>query len=136
MTRVLTFGTFDPLHDGHRDVFQQAKALGDTLLVVVARDSAIQQLKARQPYQSETSRLAAVAQEPGVDEAILGDSDPTRYDLLAAQSFDVLAIGYDQQPDDTAIREILIRAGKPDVTIVRLKPFQPEKFKSSYFRPS
>ena len=35
MKRVICFGTFDHLHPGHLNYFQQAKELGDYLIVVI-----------------------------------------------------------------------------------------------------
>ena len=45
MRRVMVFGSFDPLHDGHRSLFRQARKHGDELVVVVARDVNIARLK-------------------------------------------------------------------------------------------
>jgi FAD synthetase len=39
LTRVLATGTFDLLHPGHVYFLTQARALGDELFVIVARDS-------------------------------------------------------------------------------------------------
>lgn len=131
MKRVLVFGTFDPLHEGHRDFFQQAKALGDHLTVVVARDSSIRANKGYEPHQSEEARLTAVA-EAGVDEVILGNKTAHKYELLKELEFDVLALGYDQHPSEEEVRRQLALLGKQAVLVVRLQPFQPEKYKSSF----
>ena len=72
MSAVLFFGTFDPLHAGHRQAFGQARAQGDRLVVVVARDSAVLEQKKRAAHQDENERLARVATQTVVDEAILG----------------------------------------------------------------
>ena len=136
MKRVLVFGSFDPLHEGHKYLFREAKKLGDELLVIVSRDNDIQTQKKRDSFQSEQERLAAVASDPSVDKALLGDEDPRSYALLTSLSFDVLAVGYDQRPDDATIQSILRQVGKPDVTVVRLQPFKPDQYKSSFFRPN
>ena len=41
MKRVLIFGTFDGIHEGHLNLFKQAKKYGDYLIVVVGRDENI-----------------------------------------------------------------------------------------------
>ena len=134
MKKVLAFGAFDPLHEGHRDFLRQAKALGDYLTVIVARDSAIRAGKKYTPHTSEEMRLQEVASVEYVDEAMLGSQAPHQYELLEQLSFDVIALGYDQQPEDTAVRQELNNRGKHSVIIARLKPFHPETYKSTYIR--
>ncbi len=132
--RVLVFGTFDPLHAGHVRFLRQARILGDSLLVVVARDSVVRNHKGREPFEPELKRLAGVSALPDVDEVILGDAHPERYELLATLNFDVLALGYDQEPDEAAVQKILDKLGKQQVRVVRLKPHQPNLYKSSLLR--
>ena len=38
MTKVITYGTYDLLHFGHRKLLERAKALGDYLIVGVTSD--------------------------------------------------------------------------------------------------
>nr|EGQ39935.1 MAG: cytidylyltransferase [Candidatus Nanosalinarum sp. J07AB56] len=45
MTRVMAQGTFDILHPGHVHYLEEAAEHGDTLVVVVARDSRVQERK-------------------------------------------------------------------------------------------
>lgn len=133
MKRVIAFGAFDPLHEGHIDFFRQAKALGDYLLVVVAADETIRETKGREPFQGEEQRRQAVA-AAGADEAKTGNTQEDKYRLLGELDFDVVAIGYDQEPDDERVREELKKHGKPGVPVVRLKAYEPDKYKSSLLR--
>jgi FAD synthetase len=128
MTRVIAFGAFDPLNEAHKDFLRQAKALGDYLIVVVAHDSAIYAYKKRDPIQTEEVRVAAVRDVPGVDEVILGRKTADRYHLLGEIDFDIVALGYDQQPSDEEVREHLNAKGKHQVRIIRLQPYQIEKY--------
>lgn len=134
MKRVLVFGSFDPLHDGHRNFFAQAKALGDQLTVVVAHGSALREGKKREPFQSEEERLTAVASDPSVNKALIGNKEANRYNLLSELEYDVIALGYDQRPSDEEVRVELDRRGKQRVEVIRLKPFKPEIFKSTLIR--
>lgn len=133
MKRVLVFGAFDPLHEGHRDFFRQARALGDHLTVVVARDSSIRANKGYEPHQREELRLRAVA-EAGVGEALLGNNTAHKYELLQELEFEVIALGYDQPPSEEEVRRQLALLGKQRVRVVRLQPFHPEKYKSTFIR--
>lgn len=134
MTRVLVFGAFDPLHEGHKNFFRQARALGDHLTVVVARDSLIRVNKSYEPQQSEEARLKAVAAADSVDEAIFGQPVAHKYELLKELEFDVIALGYDQAPSEEEVRCQLVLFGKQAAQVVRLKPFEPEKYKSTFIR--
>ncbi len=131
---VLFFGSFDPLHDGHRDAFAQAKALGSELIVVVARDSTIVRDKHRQPSLPEEDRRLAVAADPSVDSALLGDVDANSYATLHSVPFDILALGYDQEPSDEEVRNILHANNLRRVRVVRLAPHKPDSYKSSLLR--
>jgi cytidyltransferase-like protein len=42
---VMTFGTFDVFHPGHRFYLAEARKLGDRLLVIVALDSTVEKIK-------------------------------------------------------------------------------------------
>lgn len=123
MTRVLAFGAFDPLHEGHKDFLRQAKELGDHLTVVVAHDSAIQANKHRDQLIPEEGRMEAVKAIPFVDEVMLGRKTANRYHILGELNFDILALGYNQQPSDEEVRSALDGFGKQHVKIVRCKPY-------------
>lgn len=132
--RVIFFGSFDPLHDGHRNAFAQARSLGGSLTVIVARDSAILRDKHHAPSIPEQERRMAVAADPSVDTAILGDVDSASYAILRTIPFEILAIGYDQEPSDQEARSILDDNGLHDARVIRLSAFQPELYKSSFLR--
>ena len=76
MTRVMVFGTFDMLHEGHEDFFRQARAVAREpyLIVSVARDEAGARVKGARPERGERERLGVVAAHPLVDTAVLGDA--------------------------------------------------------------
>lgn len=135
-TTVLTFGTFDPLHAGHHDMFRQARGHGNRLVVVVARDSAVLLQKGHETFIPQAGRLAAVAHDPLVDEAMLGDEDPTSYAIFHRIPFDILALGYDQSPADEEARRMVDAAGHTHARIIRLVPYKADTYKSSLLKPS
>ena len=47
--RVAVFGVFDGIHAGHQDFLRQAREYGDELVVIVARDKSVTQLKGKPP---------------------------------------------------------------------------------------
>lgn len=128
MTRVLAFGAFDPLHEGHIQFIKQAKALGDHLAVVVAHDSAIAAHKQRSARQSQEERIEAVKDLNIADEVIGGRETANKYHILTEVDFDVIALGYNQAPSEKVLREELNKIGKHHARIVRLEPYKPELF--------
>ena len=127
----MVFGTFDYLHEGHKDFFRQAKEYGDELVVVVARDETVEKLKKRKPDHDEETRLFRVVEQELVDKAILGNPGD-KYQVIEDEKPDVLCFGYDQKSYNVNIEVELAKRNLP-CKIVQLKPFQPEKFKSSKF---
>lgn len=131
--KVLVFGTFDPLHPGHEYFLGEAKQLGDELVVVVARDSYIRTVKNREPNLDEEMRKSEVEKLGFVDTAVLGKEWPVaeRYGLLRELAFNIIALGYDQKPDNATVEQELAKIGRRDILVVRLKAYQPKRFKSS-----
>jgi FAD synthetase len=129
MPGTMIFGTFDQLHPGHLSFFRQARRHGQPLIVVVGRDATVKKIKGRLPVQSETERLAAIADCPLVDIPVLGN---LRYRFAHITRFkpDIICLGYDQK---SSLTEELTRRF-PNITIVRLKPYHPEIYKSSKIR--
>ena len=135
MKKVLVFGTFDGLHEGHKDLFSQAAKYGDYVIAVVARDSTVLKNKGRHPKFNEQERLNEVKLSGLVQEAVLGDENHdtknSQYDLIAKIKPDIICLGYDQAPFKEKLGEELKRMNLETVEIVILKPYKPETYKSS-----
>jgi len=132
MKRVLVFGTFDGLHPGHINFFQQAKKLGDELIIVVARDATVERVKGRRPRKNENARLSDARNAGIAGEVLLGNlGDP--YAIIKQIKPDIIALGYDQT-SFTANLESELKKAAISVKIVRLKPHKPEIFKSSLIK--
>ena len=130
MKKVMVFGTFDLLHEGHKHLFQEAKKHGDFLLVVVARDSSVLKMKGFLPHHNELERLDAVRKLLFVDKALLGYEDDF-YRVIEENKPAVLCFGYDQNKLN-AEQELKKKGVKAE--IVTLAAFEPERFKSSILR--
>ncbi|KKU51000.1 MAG: hypothetical protein UX74_C0035G0006 [Parcubacteria group bacterium GW2011_GWA2_47_10b] len=65
-TIVAASGGFDPIHPGHISLFQEAKKLGDTLVVVVNGDAFLRAKKGR-PFLNLETRCQIVSAIRGVD---------------------------------------------------------------------
>lgn len=131
--RVVIFGIFDGIHDGHRDVFRQAKEQGDELVVIVGKDSASIQWKRKKPVYSEEERLSLVAKERYVDNAVLGDEDQSTYGVLNRVKPDCICLGYDQDMLKKDI-ERWLEQGKCSIPCVVLQPYKETAFHTSLLR--
>lgn len=129
---AMCFGTFDGLHAGHEDYFRQAKELADELVVIVARDTTVVDVKGDLPAMNQDARLAAVQEHPMVDEARLGYPDD-KYRVLEEVQPDVICLGYDQEAFTENLDAELARRGL-SASIHRCQPFYPESYKSSLLR--
>ncbi len=130
--KVMVFGTFDPVHQGHLNYFEQAKKEGNFLIVVIARDKTVIKEKGRELLESEKERLKKVRELKIVDRAILGDLKD-KLKVVKEENPEVICLGYDQKVDLKELRKNLRKLGlKPEIKT--MKPFKQEKYKSSILR--
>jgi D-beta-D-heptose 7-phosphate kinase/D-beta-D-heptose 1-phosphate adenosyltransferase len=118
---VFTNGVFDLLHRGHVEYLEEARALGDRLVVGVNADDSVRRLKGpERPLVPEDERRELVAALACVDLAVLFVEDtPER--LIRAVGPDVLAKGGDWSVDRIVGREFVeARGGR--VVSVPLRP--------------
>ncbi len=134
MSTVLCFGTFDGLHPGHEDYFRQARAYGDKLVVIVARDETVHIVKGHLPDLSQYERVRAVEAHPLVSEAYIG-LPGDKYKIVQEVKPDVIVLGYDQQAFTEDLEETLQSRGLT-CKVVRAQPYQPDIYKTSKLRQS
>ena len=123
MTKVLATGTFEILHPGHLTYLRCAKALGDELIVIVARDKMIKHKRA--PVVPEEQRLEMVQSLSIVDRAILG-SERDIFEPLYEIKPDIIALGHDQGFDADELTRQLRKRGL-ESKVVRIEEFNPGK---------
>jgi FAD synthetase len=119
MVRVMATGVFDLLHPGHLFFLEEAKKLGDELVVVVARDQTARRLK-HEPYVPEQIRREMVEALKPVDRAVLGSATDI-YQTVVEERPDIIALGYDQKFDVQEVERECERRGVK-VRVVRLGP--------------
>jgi len=115
---VFTGGTYDLLHTGHLRTLEEAKSLGDVLVVVIARDATASKRK-RVPFQNENERLKLVDSLGIVDVAILGD-EVDHLKSVERVKPDIIAIGADQNYDEQKLLRTIHQRGLSNVEIQRL----------------
>ncbi|MEK7155843.1 MAG: hypothetical protein AAB734_03095, partial [Patescibacteria group bacterium] len=87
------------------------------------------------PRLTKDERLAALEKHPLIDKAILGDTDGY-IAHIAHENPDIIALGYDQGGEYVEHLERDLKSAGLMTHIVRLKPFQPEIFKTSKLKPN
>ncbi|MCK4554319.1 adenylyltransferase/cytidyltransferase family protein [Candidatus Parcubacteria bacterium] len=130
--KVMAFGTFDIFHKGHENFLEQARQCGDCLIVVVARDKTVAEVKGNLPQNNEQARLKTVVKSGLADKVVLGNIKD-KYKIIERFKPDVICLGYDQQAFTESLEEKLKEYNLLNTKIVRLKSYCPEKYKSSKF---
>jgi len=110
---VMTNGCFDVLHAGHVSYLEEAKSLGDRLVVAVNDDDSVRRLKGKnRPINSLEDRMNVLAGLAAVD-WVVAFAEDTPAKLISAVLPDVLVKGGDYKPDEIAgAREVLENGGE------------------------
>jgi rfaE bifunctional protein nucleotidyltransferase chain/domain len=110
-TVVFTNGVFDLLHIGHLRYLQQARALGDALIVGLNSDRSDRANKGpARPVTPEAERAEILAGLACVDGVVIFDQE-TPHELIAALEPDVLVKGADWDEDAIVGRDIVEARG-------------------------
>jgi D-beta-D-heptose 7-phosphate kinase/D-beta-D-heptose 1-phosphate adenosyltransferase len=117
---IMTNGCFDVLHAGHVSYLEEAKGLGDRLIVAVNDDASVRRLKGEsRPVNKLEDRLLVLAGLAAVD-WVVPFSDDTPASLIAELLPDVLVKGGDYNPDDIAgAKDVLQNGGEVRVLAFR-----------------
>ncbi len=128
---VFAGGVFDIIHPGHIHTLKSAKALGDILIVVIARNSTVLKSKGNAPIHDEKLRLELVASLAFVDIALLGHEKDI-FKTVELVRPNIIALGYDQVHEE---KFIIDECNKKllDVQVVRLQSPVPD-LKSSLIK--
>ena len=117
---IMTNGCFDVLHAGHVSYLEEAKSLGDRLIVAVNDDDSVRRLKGdSRPINALEDRLLVLAGLAAVD-WVVPFSEDTPAVLIERMLPDVLVKGGDYSPDEiVGAKEVLKNGGE-----VRVLPFR------------
>jgi D-beta-D-heptose 7-phosphate kinase/D-beta-D-heptose 1-phosphate adenosyltransferase len=108
---VFTNGCFDLMHPGHVRYLQQARALGDALMVALNSDASVRELKGEtRPILTERERAEVMAALACVDYVTIFD-EPTPREIISALLPDILVKGGDWGVSEIIGREAVEAAG-------------------------
>jgi D-beta-D-heptose 7-phosphate kinase/D-beta-D-heptose 1-phosphate adenosyltransferase len=119
---VFTNGCFDLLHVGHVQYLEEARSLGDALIVAVNTDDSVRRLSkgSGRPVNSERDRVRVLAALASVDRVVLFPEDTPR-GIIGELQPDVLVKGGDYAPEEIVGRETVLGRGGQ----VKVIPFVP-----------
>ncbi len=126
MRKVLVFGTFDGIHEGHRAFLRKARIYGDRLIVAVAPDEVVEQLKHRPPRHRLEARIEALRADMLADLVVPGDAEIGTYRVVKSHRPDIIALGYDQEALKEDLKQHLSDFDW-HVELAILAPYRPEK---------
>jgi len=119
---VFTNGCFDLLHPGHLRYLEEARSLGDALIIGVNTDLSVTRLGKGlgRPLTPEADRARVLAACACVDRVVLFAED-TPLALITLLTPDILVKGGDYQLDEIVGREVVLARGGRVVAL----PFVP-----------
>lgn len=121
--KVMVFGTFDLLHEGHLYFLNEAKKHGDYLTVVVARDVTVNKIKNKKPKHDELSRKKNIEATKIADKVILG-AKKLSFQCILDEKPHIICLGYDQ--NSQAVEKCF-----PKIKYVKLASYKPHVYKTS-----
>lgn len=95
MKKVITYGTYDLLHQGHVNLLRRAKELGDYLIVGVTSDSFDRDRGKLNVRNNVLERVEAIKASGYADEVIIEDYVGQKIDDIQKYNVDIFAIGSD-----------------------------------------
>ena len=131
LNKILIFGVFDGIHEGHLSFIKEAKALGDQLVAVVARDDIVEELKGRLPKHNEVERVKMLLEVHDVDLVFLGDPKTGTYNVLKEVKPNVVFLGYDQMALYENLMQSIKNGNLPEMEVIHGNPYKEDIFHSS-----
>ncbi|MCJ8306922.1 MAG: FAD synthase [Nitrosopumilus sp.] len=125
---VLAGGVFDIIHPGHIYTLNEAKALGDVLVVVIATDNTSVKMKKRNPLHTQEQRQELVNSLAMVDLCLIGQEDDI-FKTVNHVRPQIIALGYDQVHQEKFIVDGCKRINL-DAKVARLQSPIPESSSS------
>lgn len=95
MTKVITYGTFDLLHEGHYRLLERAKALGDYLVVGVTSEAYDKARGKLNVVDSLATRIENVRKTGFADEIIVEESQGQKVQDVKKYQIDIFTVGSD-----------------------------------------
>ena len=115
MKTVAVSGGFDPIHVGHIRLINEAKKLGDKLIVIINNDNWLR-AKKKYNFMHEQDRAEIISNLKSVDEVILTNHEENTKDMSVCKELkiikpDIFANGGDRKQDNIPEYDVCERLG-------------------------
>ena len=130
---ILTFGSFDIVHEWHKHYLFEAKKYGTHLITIVATDKNIENIKWHHPLHSTLERSSAIL-ELWISDEVVSWSEEKPLKWIKKYKPHALCLGYDQRGKfvdkiPETIKELWL-----STEIIKISPLKPEVYKSSFLK--
>src|SRR3989338_5599816 len=120
MRKVMAFGTFDVIHEGHIFFLTQSKKYGDYLIIVIARDKTVYSVKGSYPVDGEKIRKKNLQKLKIADKVLLGNIRD-KHRIIRRYQPHIICLGYDQTQFTLDLEKKF-----PNIIIHKMPPYYPE----------
>jgi|SRR5690625_4207157 glycerol-3-phosphate cytidylyltransferase len=127
MTRVITYGTFDLIHEGHINILRRAKAMGDFLIVGLSTDH-FNRVKNKKAYHTYEQRKIVLQAIRYVDKIIPENTWEQKTDDVKRLDADIFVMG-----DDWAGKFDFLKAYCKVIYLPRTEGISTTKIKEDFF---
>ncbi len=129
MKKIITYGTYDLLHEGHINLLMRARALGDHLTVCVSTDE-FNSIKHKQSFFPFSQRKYILEAVKYVDQVVPEDNWEQKRTDIAKYDIDVFVMGDDWEGSFDFLKdecEVVYLPRTPMVSTTHLKEAIKEK---------
>ncbi len=124
MKKVITYGTYDLLHQGHINLLHRAKELGDFLIVGVTNDNFDRERGKLNVRNNVLERVESVKATGLADKVIIEDYIGQKIDDIQKYGVDIFAIGSDWEGKFDFLKdicEVVYLERTPEISTTRIK---------------
>jgi len=125
----MCFGTFDFVHKGHEYYLKESKKLADQMVVVIALDETVKQVKGLYPHNDQLARLNSV-KKLGIAEEVIFGHPGDKWKVIEEERPDIIALGYDQLAFTDHLSSGLKKRNLV-IEVKRMSSLKPDLYKSS-----
>ena len=129
--KVMLFGSFDYLHEGHLYLLNKAQEYGEKLIIVVAQDIIIKNIKGNTPDNPLSERISQLLKYLPDAKITKGDIQNESWSVIKNYKPEIVVVGYDQE----GLKNALIKVQSIyNFKLVQIDSFKPKKYKSSLLK--